>query len=168
MARGFTLLELIITVAVLMAALAFVAPNFQQTNQQVKMQNIVTELQNFLLQAKSEAVLRNQTIWVHLQGLPTSTGQWTLTISTVSDAVNIIEDNTLAVFNGERYPNLNISGTTNTLKFEHILGITTTAASISVKKFATDADGLKIMVGNQAGRIRICGISEKLYDYPKC
>ncbi|WP_462053007.1 pilus assembly FimT family protein, partial [Vibrio cholerae] len=69
MHRGFTLLELLITVAVLTALLLFAAPNFSKVNQQAKVVNLANELQGFLIQAKSEAVLRNQSLWVHIQGL---------------------------------------------------------------------------------------------------
>ena len=86
MHRGFTLLELLITVVVLTVLLLFASPNFSKVSQQTKAVNLANEIHGFLIQAKSEAVLRNQDLWVHIDGLPASDGKWTLSLSTASSS----------------------------------------------------------------------------------
>ncbi|MFA0231863.1 Tfp pilus assembly protein FimT/FimU, partial [Vibrio sp. 10N.261.45.A7] len=65
MTRGFTLLELLVTVSVLSILIATAAPSFSSVTETVKMQRLAGELNGFLIQAKSESVKRNQDLWVH-------------------------------------------------------------------------------------------------------
>ncbi|WP_180799803.1 pilus assembly FimT family protein, partial [Vibrio parahaemolyticus] len=50
MHRGFTLLELLITVAFLVVLLLFGAPSFSKVSQKTKMANLANELHGFLIQ----------------------------------------------------------------------------------------------------------------------
>ncbi|MBJ6911563.1 GspH/FimT family pseudopilin, partial [Vibrio cholerae] len=113
----------------------FAAPNFSKVSQQTKMTNLANELQGFLIQAKSEAVFRNQDLWVHIQGLPSITGQWQLVLSSVSDVAAIDASNTVALLQGQRYQNVFVSKT-NTLtevKFDHVMGNPQEAGSLFIK-----------------------------------
>ncbi|QIL86050.1 prepilin-type N-terminal cleavage/methylation domain-containing protein [Vibrio sp. HDW18] len=170
MHRGFTLLELLITVAVLTTLLLFAAPNFSQINQQSKMVNLANELQGFLIQAKSEAVLRNQNLWVHMQGLPSATGDWVLRLASVEGVADITEHNTLAVLQGARYRNVLVSstGTLTNLKFDPVMGNPQTAGSMVLKQTELDANPIKVIVHNRAGRIRVCADNEAKYGFEKC
>ncbi|GHY29193.1 Type IV fimbrial biogenesis protein FimT [Vibrio cholerae] len=124
MHRGFTLLELLITVAVLTALLLFAAPNFSKVNQQAKVVNLANELQGFLIQAKSESVLRNQDLWVHIQGLSpaNATGNWQLKL-TASSAANT---DPISLFLGDRYRNIYVEAKVaydkDEIKFDHVMG----------------------------------------------
>ncbi|EGU20541.1 pilus assembly FimT family protein [Vibrio mimicus] len=170
MHRGFTLLELLITVAVLTALLLFAAPNFSKVSQQTKMVNLANELQGFLIQAKSEAVLRNQDLWVHINGLPASNGNWTLSLSTASTSAAVSSTNTLAVFQGNRYRNVWVSNTStlNEVKFDHVMGNPQEAGNIAIKQSESDTSPIKITVHNRAGRIRACTVNEEKYGFEKC
>ncbi|HFQ4934707.1 TPA: GspH/FimT family pseudopilin [Vibrio vulnificus] len=170
MHRGFTLLELLITVAVLTTLLLFTAPNFSKVTQQGKVVNLANELQGFLVQAKSEAVLRNQDLWVHIDGLPSSDGKWTLSLSTASTSSALSTTNTLAVFEGRRYRNVWVSNTQtlNIVKFDHVMGNPQEAGSIMVKQSETDPYPIKVVVHNRAGRIKLCTLSESKYGFEKC
>ncbi|WP_029805377.1 pilus assembly FimT family protein, partial [Vibrio parahaemolyticus] len=94
MPRGFTLLELMITVAVLSIILAFAAPSFSRVSQTVQMQRLATELVGFLSQSKSEAVVRNKKLYVHFsmnKGNVVSQGAWSITLTDAeSGAGNVI------------------------------------------------------------------------------
>ncbi|MDE1515861.1 MULTISPECIES: GspH/FimT family pseudopilin [Vibrio] len=170
MHRGFTLLELLITVAVLTTLLLFAAPNFSQISQQSKMVNLANELQGFLIQAKSEAVLRNQNLWVHMQGLPSASGDWTLRLASVEAAADITEHTTLAVLQGARYRNVLVSssGTLTNLKFDPVMGNPQTAGSMVLKQTELDANPIKVIVHNRAGRIRVCADNKAKYGFEKC
>ncbi|MCF1540673.1 Tfp pilus assembly protein FimT/FimU, partial [Escherichia coli] len=82
--------------------LAFAAPSYRQVNQQIKMTALANDLHGFFMQAKSEAVFRNQGLWVHIEGMPSSTGEWQLRLS--SDALlPSNEESNISVFSGARY-----------------------------------------------------------------
>ncbi|MBE4599396.1 GspH/FimT family pseudopilin [Vibrio navarrensis] len=170
MRRGFTLLELLITVVVLTVLLLFASPNFSKVSQQIKVVNLANEIHGFFIQAKSEAVLRNQNLWVHIDGFPASDGQWTLSLSTASTSSAVNNTNTLAVFEGNRYQNVWVSNTKtlDTLKFEHVMGNPQEAGSIMVKQSETDPYPIKVVVHNRAGRIKLCTVSEAKYGFEKC
>ncbi|HAS6321457.1 GspH/FimT family pseudopilin [Vibrio vulnificus] len=170
MHRGFTLLELLITVSVLTALLLFLSPNFSNVTQRTKIVNLANEIHGFLIQAKSEAVLRNQDLWVHLDGLPASDGKWTLTLSTVSTSSAVSTANTLAVFEGYRYRNLWVSNTGSlvSVKFDHVMGNPLEAGNISIKLSETDPNPVKVVIHNRAGRIKLCTVREAKYGFEKC
>ncbi|MFG0605919.1 GspH/FimT family pseudopilin [Vibrio mimicus] len=172
MHRGFTLLELLITVAVLTTMLLFSAPKFSQVSQQAKVVNLANELQGFLIQAKSEAALRNQNLWMHIQGLSSAnaTGNWKLSLSTASTAAAVTSANTLAIFEGHRYRNVWVSNTQtlNTVEFDHVMGNPQEAGNILIKESESDRNPIKIVVHNRAGRIKICTVSEAKYGFEKC
>ncbi|HFG2105147.1 TPA: GspH/FimT family pseudopilin [Vibrio cholerae] len=169
MHRGFTLLELLITVAVLTAILLFAAPNFSKVNQQAKVVNLANELQGFLIQAKSEAVLRNQSLWVHIQGLSpaNATGNWQLKL-TASSAANT---DPISLFLGDRYRNIYVEAKVaydkDEIKFDHVMGNPQISGSIRIKETATD-DSLNVSFSNRAGRIRICSENGVKYGYEQC
>ncbi|MBE3952278.1 prepilin-type N-terminal cleavage/methylation domain-containing protein [Vibrio parahaemolyticus] len=170
MHRGFTLLELLITVAFLVVLLLFGAPSFSKVSQKTKMANLANELHGFLIQAKSESVLRNQDLWVHIQGLPSSTGNWKLTLSSVSDATNITSSNTVAELQGLLYRNLDVSSTNSitNVKFDHVMGNPQNAGSFSLKQSRFDKNPIKIIIHNRAGRIKVCTMNEAKYGFEKC
>lgn len=169
MVRGFTLLELLIMMSVLLVMLAFTAPNFTQVNQQLKMVSLANELHGFLIQAKSEVVFRNQHLWVHIEGMPSSTGEWQLTLAS-SEVSPLQATDIIAVLSGERYRSLYVesTGSIARIRFEPTMGNPVQAGSLSIKKHGQDREGMKVIVHNRAGRIRTCGISGELYGFSAC
>ncbi|ENM5774268.1 GspH/FimT family pseudopilin [Vibrio mimicus] len=165
MHRGFTLLELLITVAVLTALLLFAAPNLSKVSQQTKMVNLANEIQGFLIQAKSEAVLRNKDLWIHIQGLSTVnvTGNWKMTLTTSSASGT----DSLAVFQGDRYRNIYVRSNRDKIKFDRVMGNPQISGSISIKEAVTDYS-LNVSFSNRAGRIRICSENGVKYGYNQC
>lgn len=65
MGRGFNLLELTITIAILSILLLIAVPNFDGMTSRIKMNRLASELNSFLVQAKSEAVMRNKKLFAH-------------------------------------------------------------------------------------------------------
>lgn len=149
---------------------AFAAPNFSKVNQQAKVVNLANELQGFLIQAKSESVLRNQDLWVHIQGFPSSTGNWKLILASVSDVSTITSNNTIAELQGNRYRNLLVSSsnTLTSVKFDHVMGNPQEAGSIVIKQSESDRSPIKVIVHNRAGRIKVCTENEAKYGFEKC
>ena len=83
MHRGFTLLELIASVFILCLLLAIAVPNFNGVLQANKMQRLARELHGFVIQAKSESVLRRQRLWAHIimSGASNSQGDWKIELT---------------------------------------------------------------------------------------
>lgn len=108
MPRGFTLLELLITISVLSILLATAAPSFSSTSQSVQMQSLATELFGFLSQSKSEAVMRNKKLYVHLsmaKNVPAEKGAWSLSLTDSASGTG----NTILYMSGEAYSKLSIT-----------------------------------------------------------
>ncbi|HHY0397229.1 TPA: GspH/FimT family pseudopilin [Vibrio parahaemolyticus] len=169
MPRGFTLLELMITVAVLSIILAFAAPSFSRVSQTVQMQRLATELVGFLSQSKSEAVVRNKKLYVHFsmnKGNVVSQGAWSITLTdTESGAGNVILH-----LSGTQFSELSVlhSYETKKMSFEEVRG---RPQSGSIEFFPTGEQStkLKVALSNPPGRIKVCSMSgAKLYDYLKC
>ncbi|ALR16323.1 GspH/FimT family pseudopilin [Vibrio natriegens] len=169
MPRGFTLLELIITVSVLSILLAAAAPRFSRVSQTVQMQGLATELFGFLNQSRSEAVMRNKKLYVHFSMDKDNTineGNWSfnLTDSSVAGGTSILH------LSGSPYSELSINHNYNAkyISFEEVRG---RPNSGNIEFFSTNNQNskLKIKLSNPPGRIKVCSMSgAKLYDYSKC
>lgn len=169
MTRGFTLLELLITVSVLSILLAIVAPSFKPVSQTVQMRGLATELFGFLNQSKSEAVMRNKKLYVHFsmdKGNTVNKGNWSLNLTDSP----IAGGNTLLHFSGLPYSELSIKHNYDAkyISFEEVRG-RPSAGNIALFSTNNQNSKLRIKLSNPPGRIKVCSESGvKLYDYQKC
>ncbi|EKO3641706.1 GspH/FimT family pseudopilin [Vibrio metschnikovii] len=170
MVRGFTLLELLITVSIVTLMLAFAAPSYRQVNQQIKMTALANDLHGFFMQAKSEAVFRNQDLWVHVEGMPSNTGEWRLLLSSHENHSTLSPETIISVLNGDRYHGFSVSFNSqmNPIKFDHVMGNPKSAGRISIQGKGADNQGLDVIFHNLAGRVRICSIQGELYGFSAC
>ncbi len=167
MPRGFTLLELLITVSVLSILLAVAAPSFENVNQTNKMQRLADELHGFMIQAKSEAVFRNQDLWAHIDVAsdPIDTGDWsiTLTDSSVSGGTPIL------FLSGAPYRNITFDPdyTSQQIKFDGVRGKIKNG-SIYFNPVGMANSKLRLRGSFGASRIVVCGEGGERYGYPEC
>lgn len=168
MSRGFTLLELVITLTVLGAVLATAAPNFSAMVREAQIKRFAGELHNYLIQAKSEAVWRNQSLWVHinLATNPSPAGEWILTLS---DSVAPNAGNQLLLLNGDAYRHIVLfSGyTSDQIKFDGTRG----KVKDGHLKFYIEGQTSKVLrlkSAYAASRIVICGEGGAWFGYPSC
>ncbi|MGY5784569.1 GspH/FimT family pseudopilin [Vibrio chemaguriensis] len=167
MPRGFTLLELLITVAVLSIILAFAAPSFQNVFETNKMQRLAEELHGFMIQAKSEAVFRNQDLWAHIDVAsdPVDTGEWSiaLTDSSVSGGAVIL------VLSGKPFRDITFDPdySSQQIKFDGIRGKVKNG-SIDFNPIGMTNKKLRIKGSYGAARIVVCGEQGVIYGYPAC
>ena len=110
--NGFTLLELIFTIAILAIALAAAAPSFHGLMARNKVERTVTELKGLFIAAKSEAVMRNKEVYLHTVGLTdtkTYTDDWCVIATTDPTADSCTSNNnTLYIVDGHSLTGLNI------------------------------------------------------------
>ena len=87
MTRGFTLIELLFTVVVLSVLLATAARRFSSLLASSKLQRLAPEVHGFLVAARSEAVTRNQDLYIlflvsgGLGGTESSNGDWEIVVN---------------------------------------------------------------------------------------
>ncbi|MFM2599075.1 GspH/FimT family pseudopilin [Vibrio fortis] len=168
MTRGFTLLELLITVVVLSVLLAAAAPSFSSVTQSVKMQRLAGELNGFLIQAKSESVKRNQDIWVHFSTAKNevqSTGDWTIWLKPTED----LTGETLLQLSGEPFRDISFSHnyTGERISFESVRG-RPARGTIYLSPNGSSTDRLLVKLSSPPGRIKVCGESSAQYGYDAC
>ena len=110
--NGFTLLELIFTIAILAIILAAAAPSFHGLMARNKVEQTVTELKGLFIAAKSEAVMRNKQVYLHTVGLTdtkTYTNDWCVIATTEPTANSCTTNNsTLYIVDGHSLSGLNI------------------------------------------------------------
>ena len=168
MTRGFTLLELLITVSVLSILIATAAPSFSSVTQSVKMQRLAGELNGFLIQAKSESVKKNQDLWVHFSTAKNevqSTGDWTVWLKPTED----LTGETLLQLSGESFRDVSFSHnyTGERISFESVRG-RPARGTIYLSPNASSTDRLLIKLSSPPGRIKVCGESSAQYGYDAC
>ncbi|MDF2154220.1 GspH/FimT family pseudopilin [Vibrio sp. CAU 1672] len=167
--RGFTLLELLITLAVMVCLLVFAAPSFSSLAERMKMERLADSLQAYLYQAKAEAVFRNQDLWAHIEmsAEPDTTGNWKVVLT---DAATPGTGNTLMVFSGNPYSNISFSVagfSSNQIKFDGVRG-KIKSGSVTFHPVANSASVLKLKASFGASRIIVCGQRGARYGYPAC
>lgn len=170
MVRGFTLLELLITVSIVTIILAFAAPSYRQVNEQIKMTALANELHGFFIQAKSEAVFRNQEVWLHVEGMPSNTGEWRLLLSSDKHHSTLSPETIISVLSGDRYHHFSVSyhSSINPVTFEPVMGNPTSAGRFRIQGKGADNQGLDVIFHNRAGRVRICSVQGELYGFSAC
>ena len=167
MPRGFTLLELLITISVLSILLATAAPSFSNINESSKMTRLADELHGFMIQAKSEAVFRNQDLWAHIS-MPTdpdSTGAWSISL-TDSDTPG---GSSILSLSGQPYKNITFDPdyTSDQIKFDGVRGKVKNG-SVYFHPVGAPSNKLRVRSSNNASRVFICGQGGEAYGYPEC
>ncbi len=168
MLRGFTLLEMLVTILAMSTLLLFAAPDLRLFQQKQKIVQLASELQGFLLQAKSEAVFLNQDLWAHidLDSNPTHNGQWTirLTNSDIDGRGKVIQ-----VLNGAKFHGVAVFSNyvSNQIKFDGVRGkITNGHLQLSLLRAPEKILTVRSSFG--ASRVIVCGVGGPLYGYPQC
>ena len=167
MARGFTLIEMLISIVVLAILLAAAVPSFRGSSEKAKMQRLAEELQGFFIQTKSEAVLRNQNLYLHFvqDGTPTG-GEWALVTNTSSATPSdrhAAKSNALMYLEGDPFKGISTSSSILNMEFESVNGKPNQTGNI---KFSLKEGKLLDLKFQQfTGRFRICGGH---YGYPEC
>jgi type IV fimbrial biogenesis protein FimT len=135
--RGFTLLELMITVAVLAILIALSAPSFSEYFEKARLRGAADDIVTLLASARGEAVKRNRDVRVNFGG---TTSAWCLGANAAANPANsgdaipapVACDCTNAaqctiggeryVVDASRYPNVSVGGAGTAFIFDRSLG----------------------------------------------
>ncbi|EOX4435040.1 Tfp pilus assembly protein FimT/FimU [Vibrio alginolyticus] len=98
--KGFTLMELLITVSVLAVLLTFAAPGFSNLMKSSRMNSVQDELSGFLFMGKSEAVLRNMPVYIHFHELSNVNPSERCLVLSLSDTISDCISDAISVLKG--------------------------------------------------------------------
>lgn len=170
--RGFTLIEMMISVAVLIVLVAIVAPSFNHFFDKYRVKRAADTLSSFLINAKSEAIKRNKSVSTVLTG---NGATWCAGMTenatcncTTTSACQI--DGQDRVISSTAYKGVKLLGPTTTTAphvFEFKTQRGTVVGNNSVQ--LESAAGLKLnVVVSLVGRIKLCSPSGSVSGYPSC
>ncbi|MGR5064246.1 pilus assembly FimT family protein [Photobacterium sp. DNB22_13_2] len=174
---GFTLMELVISIAVLAILAAAAAPSFQTLLERNRVVRLAEELQGLLIQAKAEAVMRSEELNLELvrdDGNDVtnyhSDGEWVLALlpaaisgTSITDSI----DNAYSVIQGDGFKQVNLKASASAIvTFSPVRG--TSNIHITYQIYASDpAKSIEAKMNRMTGRIYICSDSGS-YGYAIC
>ncbi|HIF9094939.1 TPA: GspH/FimT family pseudopilin [Photobacterium damselae] len=158
--RGFTLLELIIAMSVMVVLLGTAVPSFSDLIERNKIKRLATEIEWLLVHAKSEAVMRGDNVQVAINDAGTPT--WSIISKTTSGAV------TLAEISSENFSNIELNTTfrTGVVTFNKFNGKPNFSGGYQFN--IPTKDKVKVVVNTMTGRIYSCGVDGAIYGYKEC
>lgn len=175
--RGFTLLELIITLSVMMILVGAAAPSFSKIIEENKIKRLATEIEWLLVQAKSEAVMRNEKLKVHFVRDDSAEltyqddGKWILAVTpkaaSVTDRASA-KSAAIVMIDGKEHKKVSIKVTETYLNYSIDPVRATSSKKGSYCFFQDSTKKLKVIMSQISGRIRTCGITGSYYSYEKC
>ncbi len=157
--RGFTLLELIIAMSVMVVLLGAAAPSFSDLIERNKIKRLATEIEWLLVHAKSEAVMRGENVTVSISGA--STLIWSIN-ATTSSGIKLSEIDSTNFKNIE----LNTTFRTGVVTFNKLNGKPNFSGGYQFN--IPTKDKVKVAVNTMTGRIYSCGVDGAIYGYKEC
>ncbi|GGK51248.1 prepilin-type N-terminal cleavage/methylation domain-containing protein [Aliivibrio fischeri] len=166
MPRGFTLFELVISIAVLSILLMAAGPSFTRLLEDQSVKRFAGEIEGFFIQAKSESVLQNKKL--NLFYIDDSVS-WIISLNPEGSSVATIaeaKNTSLAFIKSLNHPNITMSSSISVLTFDPVRA--TPNLSRSFYFYKDNNKKLKLSVHNITGRIKLCGLEGAFYGYKKC
>ncbi|WP_413113946.1 Tfp pilus assembly protein FimT/FimU [Thaumasiovibrio sp. DFM-14] len=172
---GISLLEMVVAVG-LIAILAMVAvPSYQSVIEKNRVVRLTDEVHGFLLQAKSEAVMKNDRLKIKLIRDDTPAvnteyrdGMWILALllesSTASD-ISSAKAEAMSILDGDAFKNTGLSVTSLEVVVEPVRGVFSNNLSAIITNNLEASTTVK--VSNISGRISICS-QQGSYGYVEC
>ncbi|MGR5069943.1 MULTISPECIES: GspH/FimT family pseudopilin [Vibrio] len=170
MLRGFTLLELLITIAVVSVLLTAAAPSFQNILETNKMQRLASELHGFVILGKSKAVLRRERLWAHviMSGGSSSNGDWRIELTdNGAEGAGTV----LLSFSGEPYSDIVVdpSYASDQISFDDVHG-RPSSGNIRFYPVGESSKALKLITHTLSARVRVCSDNNntEFFGYSTC
>ncbi|WNJ95859.1 prepilin-type N-terminal cleavage/methylation domain-containing protein [Vibrio ruber] len=172
MRTGFSLLELVVVIALLSLSLLLVVPQFSQQMEKEQLKTAVSDVQAFILQARSLAITHHQNLWLHLIALSSSfvdkdtSPDWLLQVSTSEDRH---KGQRLLSLSGHHYPKIIVrSGFSHNRLFIDGHSGKLGNGSLTLRGRNAPERQIKVITSYGAGRVRYCSVGTAVYGYPVC
>jgi type IV fimbrial biogenesis protein FimT len=167
MTRGFTLLEMLITLFILSILMTVSVPSYRKISQRYEMRQTAQALVGIFNQARSEALLTQQDLWIHFYTHPQgSQFGWNLSIHSDETQRSFATALSGAV-SSYSSDNMIVSSTSTVRKIESLNGLPTTGGNVTFH-LVGQSQKLKLKYANVTGRIRVCAAEMKAYGFNKC
>ncbi|MEJ2764341.1 GspH/FimT family pseudopilin [Photobacterium sp. MCCC 1A19761] len=158
--HGFTVLELLITLSVMLILLGVAVPSFSQLLSNSQSDRLAAKLVMVLEQAKTEAIRVNEKVYVHNLGMDQPARQsWCIVVTLVSAAPASCQDSqSLLTVSGESYSVLQLQNAEKKRWFDPARGMASDAMTYLIT--ATDMgarQAIKVMLSKKS-RVRRCAI----------
>lgn len=165
MARGFSVIEVVITLATMGVLLCVFVPSYTHLTEKNQIHGLADDLQFFFSQARSEAVFRNQDLWGYYQQTGNDNSDWRLSLHAIASPTSV----PLLALSGRTFNHLHVEShfADNRFLVEGING-RINSGSISFGLKSDGIDKLKVITYALTGRIKTCGLEEERYGYPQC
>ncbi len=153
--RGFTIIELMITVAVGAILIATAVPSFTESIARARLEGAVNELSVDLQYTRSEAIRRRTVAALTTDNAGTT---YTLTYLDASTASNV-------TFKTVTLP-INVTLTSNAaVQFSSLRGL---AAAQTIEASSANTTSTLRVLTNATGRVQLCSPSASFGGYPSC
>ena len=166
MPRGFTLLELIITIIILAILLMMAGPNFSRLLEHQNIKRFAGDLEGFLIQAKSESVLKNKSLKVIYVK---EANYWILSLNPEGISPTTIFDvksSSITYLHSINYPQLFLFSKVPSLTFNPVRATPHMPASFFFYKDKNKK--IRLSIHHMTGRIRLCAQGGNHYGYEIC
>lgn len=141
--HGFTLIELMVVVAVLAILITVAAPGFRELVAGQRIKNASFDVFSSMVQARSEAITRNTTVTVTPAAGGWADG-WTVTFVAANGTVTVVRRQ-------DAYPNITITSLATSVGFNG-MGRLTGAASFSLTATGASAANYRCITLDLSGR----------------
>lgn len=152
---GFSLIELLITISVVIIFMSSAAPAFSNLIEKEKLKRLATEIEWLFVLSKSESVMRSNDVIVVFSNIPKkasdSTSKWSIT------AMDKTTNDIIANINGTDFNGVVVSRSfqkTN-VDFSSLTGRPRQNGSL-IFNTKNNAENIKVKVSNITGRIYTC------------
>jgi type IV fimbrial biogenesis protein FimT len=156
MSRGFSMIEFGILLAVIALLMSTFVPSYSTMSNKLLVKRTSEQVFNLIMQTKSEAVLRGQDLWFHIDNLPKEGGQshWRALVSTsnsdFSEPLFELANDSFA----DLYVDMNHGSMQ--IKFDRLTGAALSAGTMNFKSSVRSNQGVGIKTSTGSGRVVIC------------
>jgi len=172
-AEGFTLIELMVCVAVCTVLALIAAPNLQRWMEVRRLEGVANELAADLRLARSEAIGRNQNVRIGFRGVTTPSNCYVVYVGAIDACRCTSRDEAACEAGGQAIRHValqagqqvSLQANVPTMSFDAQHGTSTPAATLRL----ASASGLAIQhVVNLLGRVRSCSPQGAVAGYRAC
>lgn len=175
MFRGFTLIEMLIAMTVMIILFTVAIPSFSQLTEKAKTQRLAEALQGVFNQARSEAVLSDQVLYLHFSSQQSSDGQtWQIIVNSVATAPtnqerlnpDLSQQQALISLDSESFNTIQVHSTEYIIPFDAINGKPQVNGNLTF--YIYPEKQLKLKYFRITGRVVLCSEGGTFYGYQTC